>query len=129
MKVLDSKMIVMMDANSEESEKRGKIREAQFSFDYAYGQVILVLDRRQRQKTSTTKHSPAFLTESFKATTRPFSPMELQDAARHTRPFIFTQNDWLARKRRNFGVGDDRPIRKSERVKKNEECGHKNLLY
>ena len=86
-KVLDSKMIVMMDANSQESEKRGKSREAQFSFDFAYGQVILVLGRRQRQRTSTMRYSPAFLMESFKATTLPSLHMEQLDAARHTRTF------------------------------------------
>ena len=84
-KVLDSKMIVMMDANSEEGEKRGKSREAQFSFDFAYGQVILVLERRQRPRTSTMKHSPVFLMASFKATTPPSSHMEQPDAARPTR--------------------------------------------
>lgn len=75
------------------------------------------------------KHFPVFLTESFKATTPPSLHMEQPDAAKHTRSFYLTQDDWLARKGRNFGVGDDRPLRKSKLVKENEECGYKNLLY
>jgi hypothetical protein len=38
-KVLDNKMIILLDTVSEDGEKRVRSREAQFSFDFAYNNV------------------------------------------------------------------------------------------
>lgn len=53
-KVLDNKMIILLDSAADEADKRGRSREAQFSFDFVYNNVPIAQRRRLPQNKFTT---------------------------------------------------------------------------
>ena len=84
-RVLDNKMIVLLDSSGEESEKRGRSREAQFSFDFVYDRVSPSLLRVQQPSKYTINRCRQCSMAFWKVSTPPSSRTEPQDAAKHTR--------------------------------------------
>lgn len=58
-KVFDHKMVVLLDSAGEDGEKRGRSREAQFSFDFVYDKVLMQPCRPSARNKFTTSLSRA----------------------------------------------------------------------
>jgi hypothetical protein len=88
---MDGKVVSLLDP-ADEAERRGRSREAQFSFDFVYSEVSPILVSEQPTNRSTMKPFLACLKIYWKGTVQPSWPTEPQAAAKLTRRGLFTQH-------------------------------------